>query len=173
MSTHSKAIHTCWDIHEILVHRTIHTSDSFRTFFLYLSTFSLAPHVVTSATGQPFATAELTKSQTHKHSRYNMHITKLIFCLVLLSISLRAEATCPPFNPTFQICCNGVLHTKGNNSLCCGTNPYNPIFKICCNGVLSTKGNNSRCCGTIPYNPTFKICCNGVLRPRSHSGCGH
>src|SRR4051794_19335318 len=73
--------------------------------------------------------------------------------LVLLAAPATAQ-TCngTPYNPTFDICCNGVLSPKGSNNACCGTQPYSTSASICCGGLLSPKGSNNACCGTQPYD---------------------
>ena len=87
-----------------------------------------------------------------------------------------ATASCAgrSYDPTFYICCNGVISFKGSNNACCGTAPYNTTFDICCNGKLSFKGSSNACCGTAPYNTTFDICCNGKLsfKGSNNACCG-
>ncbi|XP_053406371.1 galaxin-like [Mercenaria mercenaria] len=78
------------------------------------------------------------------------------------------------YDPTWDICCNGVLSSKGSKTMCCGTQPYDHDWDICCNGVLSNKGSRTSCCGTKPYVYNFDICCNGVLSNKGFrtSCCG-
>ncbi|HEV7506427.1 MAG TPA: hypothetical protein VGS07_16120 [Thermoanaerobaculia bacterium] len=101
--------------------------------------------------------------------------TKLFLALCLVAVALiprlAAAQSCGSYNPTFYICCNGVLSPKGSNDACCGTQPYSTTFSICCNGVLSPKGSNNACCGTQPYNTTFYRCCPGGFVVPVNSSC--
>jgi hypothetical protein len=47
----------------------------------------------------------------------------MVFALVAL-LALQANAECGAYNPSFQICCNGVLQNKGSNNACCNTAAY-------------------------------------------------
>ena len=47
---------------------------------------------------------------------------------------------CPSFNPTFKICCNGVLQDKqGFKSECCNKQVYDPTWNMCCNDVVQKR----------------------------------
>ena len=69
------------------------------------------------------------------------------------------------------ICCNGTMHRKRGNTVCCGSEAYDPSFYTCCNGIL---GLGSTCCGSKAYNPFFYQCCNGtVTRDFGSECCGN
>lgn len=68
------------------------------------------------------------------------------------------------FNPTFEICCQGVVHSSFGGKKCCGLNTYSPTFNQCCYGaILSKSFINTHCCGPRQYNPTFQTCCFGRI----------
>ncbi|KAI0231766.1 hypothetical protein LSAT2_017868 [Lamellibrachia satsuma] len=66
------------------------------------------------------------------------------------------------------ICCNGTMHPKRGNTVCCGSEAYDPSFYTCCNGTL---GLGSTCCGSKAYNPSFYQCCNGTVTRGFGSVC--
>lgn len=65
---------------------------------------------------------------------------------------------------SFQLAALILLATPATAQTCNGV-PYNPSFDIRCNGVLSPKGTNNACCNTQPYNTSASICCAGIVSP--------
>lgn len=64
-------------------------------------------------------------------------------------------------NPT-DVCCGGGFHSRQTGFGCCGTSYVSmPSGSICCDGLVST-GND--CCGTAGFDSARQICCGGMLR---------
>ena len=59
-----------------------------------------------------------------------------------------ADEGCRSYNPTFTICCNGVINSKPVNGAYCDTTAYNSGNHVSCNGVLSSKPFYPACCDT-------------------------
>eukprot|EP00795_Rhopilema_esculentum_P007124 gene7124-12778_t len=73
------------------------------------------------------------------------------------------------YDPTFQLCCWGVVNSKtGISPACCGTKAYDAKFNLCCSWTIQSRsGIEPRCCGTRNYDAKFSICCQGVVHSRS------
>ena len=85
--------------------------------------------------------------------------------VVLKEISCIPCALRKYYNPTKEICCNGMLFQRihGKSSACCGRKLYNTLSQRCCDGKkLFPK--SSSCppllCGRHPYDADSRICCN-------------
>eukprot|EP00112_Aurelia_sp_Birch-Aquarium-sp1_P024363 Seg768.2 transcript_id=Seg768.2/GoldUCD/mRNA.D3Y31 product=Galaxin protein_id=Seg768.2/GoldUCD/D3Y31 len=73
------------------------------------------------------------------------------------------------YNPTFELCCWGVVNSKsGLKPSCCGTKSYDAQFKLCCHGAINSKsGLKPSCCYKQSYDAQFKMCCYGVINSKS------
>eukprot|EP00057_Strongylocentrotus_purpuratus_P022658 XP_011677132.1 PREDICTED: uncharacterized protein LOC100892964 [Strongylocentrotus purpuratus] len=78
------------------------------------------------------------------------------------------------FDPTTEMCCNGIVHMTANSDVfCCGydllTDPDN---QICCDGYLRERhGGRDGCDGQAAFNPITETVCNGWVFPLSHGDC--
>ena len=88
----------------------------------------------------------------------NAHIVYWIFA---------AQSTCGPFDAEIQICCNGVINYKPDNSECCGTKAHNRDELRCCDGYLSPNyPGDGACCGYIAYERSTQHCCDDTINNR-------
>ena len=78
------------------------------------------------------------------------------------------------YDPTQEVCCNGVHRKISGQEMCCGTNSfkgannqsiYDGTQYLCCDGILYNKTTPSlECCGNDVYvNTSITACCNNVL----------
>jgi len=85
----------------------------------------------------------------------------IVYFVLLFSsqASLLKRQSCGNYNPTFSICCNGVVRAKsGIDPSCCETQEFDAEFSICCNGVVRAKsGIYPSCCGTGVWCRIFNL----------------
>eukprot|EP01084_Bolivina_argentea_P025726 47829_1 len=81
-----------------------------------------------------------------------MNVSVLYLILAtLVNYGYSAACGTQSYNPTFDMCCDGVLNTRSGNNACCGTKAYHSAFDMCCGGILNTRGK--------AYHYTFDMCC--------------
>lgn len=91
------------------------------------------------------------------------------------------------YDPSKQLCCNGLHGKSTGDEMCCGNNIYNPLSSdvgeiynetqnLCCNGVLYNRTSASmKCCGKYVYDITTSTECCGdqLFNPKRKFCCAN
>ncbi|XP_072030633.1 uncharacterized protein [Amphiura filiformis] len=64
------------------------------------------------------------------------------------------------YNTLTHMCCSRTVHTKHDNSECCGKLSYNTLdeTKLCCEDTLHSNASDKECCGNQLTDPTTRTC---------------
>ncbi|KAH3859535.1 uncharacterized protein LOC127871909 isoform X1 [Dreissena polymorpha] len=97
--------------------------------------------------------------------RYGILI--LVFWLNYAECSLSCfdKGNVRPYNPTSQLCCNGIYPRVENGSDigCCNGRRYPINSQSCCGGTIYTQDSSLLCCGNQLHDNAHLVCCNGTV----------
>lgn len=83
---------------------------------------------------------------------------------------------CPPFDPEFFICCNGVINVRPPNPRCCHSKVFDSELYMCCNSIINPRpGGTPQCCQSYAHDSEKYICCYGTsnIRPENAQCCSY